>query len=92
MKRSLTLLCFFILAAGRIYAQGIEFFHGTYEEALQKAQAEGKQIFVDVYTSWCGPCKMIAPILDELAEEYAGRIDIYKVDTEQECFYSSGGW
>lgn len=60
MKRVLALLYFGVLAMGSIYAQGIEFFHGTYEEALQKARAEGKQIFVDVYTSWCGPCKMMA--------------------------------
>ena len=50
MKRVLALLYFGVLAMGSIYAQGIEFFHGTYEEALQKARAEGKQIFVDVYT------------------------------------------
>lgn len=39
---------------------------------------------VDFYASWCGPCKMVAPILEELAEEYDGKIDIYKVNTEQE--------
>lgn len=39
---------------------------------------------IDFYTTWCGPCKMIAPILEELSEEYKGRIDIYKVDTEKE--------
>lgn len=60
MKKSLALLYFFILTVGGVFAQGIEFFHGTYEEVLQKARAEGKQIFVDVYTSWCGPCKMMA--------------------------------
>ena len=84
MKRSLTLLCFFILAAGRIYAQGIEFFHGTYEEALQKAQAEGKQIFVDVYTSWCGPCKMMAPVVEALASEYEGKAVVGKLNVDDE--------
>lgn len=39
---------------------------------------------VDFYADWCGPCKMISPILAELAEEYDGKIIIYKVDTEAE--------
>jgi thioredoxin 1 len=39
---------------------------------------------VDFYADWCGPCKMVAPILKELADEYKGKVDIYKVDTEQE--------
>lgn len=38
---------------------------------------------VDFYADWCGPCKRIAPILDELAKEYDGEIIIYKVDTEK---------
>ena len=41
-------------------------------------------VLVDMYADWCGPCKMIAPILEELAKEYDGKIDIYKVDTEKE--------
>ena len=41
-------------------------------------------VLVDFYASWCGPCKMIAPILEELAEAYAGKMHIYKVDTEKE--------
>ena len=39
---------------------------------------------IDFYADWCGPGKMIAPILEELAEEYDGQIYIYKVDTEAE--------
>jgi thioredoxin len=39
---------------------------------------------IDFYADWCGPCKIVAPILDELSKEYDGKIDIYKVDTESE--------
>jgi len=44
---------------------------------------------VDFYADWCGPCKMVAPILEELSKEYDGKIDIYKVNTDQERELSS---
>ena len=39
---------------------------------------------IDFYADWCQPCRMVAPVLEELSEEYKGKINIYKVDTESE--------
>jgi thioredoxin 1 len=43
-----------------------------------------KPCLVDFWAAWCGPCRMVAPILEELSEDYKGQINIYKVDTEAE--------
>ena len=48
-----------------------------------------KPCIIDFYADWCGPCKIVAPLLDELSEEYYGKIDFYKVDTEAEQELSS---
>ena len=39
---------------------------------------------IDFYADWCAPCKMVAPLLEELSEEYDGKLHVYKVNTEEE--------
>ena len=51
----------------------------TFDEMV--AGADGP-VLVDFWAEWCGPCKMIAPILDEISAEYAGKIKVCKVDVD----------
>jgi thioredoxin 1 len=54
-------------------------------EKNQEWKFEGElPCVIDFYADWCGPCKMVAPILEELSGEYKGKINIYKIDTEAE--------
>ncbi|HMM10918.1 MAG TPA: thioredoxin [Bacteroidales bacterium] len=59
-------------------------------EANQEWKFEGDlPCIIDFYADWCMPCKMVAPVLEELSKEYEGKINIYKVDTEEEQELSS---
>jgi thioredoxin 1 len=54
-------------------------------ELNQEWKFEGElPCLIDFYADWCGPCKMVAPILEELSKEFDGKINIYKVNTEEE--------
>ena len=51
-------------------------------EAFDKATASGLAM-VDFWATWCGPCRMVAPVIDEIATEKAGQVTVYKVDIDQ---------
>lgn len=56
-----------------------------YENSPKEWKYKGtKPAMIDFYADWCGPCKTAGPILEEISKEYAGKITIYKVDTQVE--------
>jgi len=87
MKRLFT---FLVLATASLssFAQGIDFFHGSWDETLAEARKRGTVIFVDAYTTWCGPCKrMAAQIfpLQEVGDFYNPNFLNVKIDMESEA-------
>ena len=59
-----------LLFSWNVFSQGIQFETGSWKEVLQKAKQENKLIFVDLYTTWCGPCIQESPKFHELAKKY----------------------
>ena len=51
----------------------------NFAETLQ----EGKPMVLDFWAEWCGPCRLVSPIMDELAEDYAGRVNIGKMNVDE---------
>jgi thioredoxin 1 len=60
-----------------------------YEKATEWKYLGDKPAIIDFYADWCGPCKAVAPILEQLEKEYEGKITIYKVNTESDSELSS---
>jgi len=85
MKTILALFTF-LFTLNLISAQGIEFFHGTFEEAKTEAKAQGKLIFMDAYAVWCGPCKMMSKNVfpqEKVGEFFNANFINLKVDMEK---------
>lgn len=85
MKKIVLLIVNVWAACSMVFAQGVKFEEGTWEEILSKAQAQNKEIFVDVYTTWCGPCKHVATKvfpLEKMGEVYNERFINFQVDAE----------
>ncbi len=84
--KSLVILFFGLLLSSQTLAKGIEFFEGSLEEAKQSAAEQGRLIFIDAYTTWCGPCKrMSAQVFtkDEVGEFYNSAFVNLKLDMEK---------
>lgn len=56
----------------------------NYEKNTEWVFEGDKPAIIDFYADWCGPCKMVAPIMEELSQEYEGKVDFYKIDTDAE--------
>ena len=56
----------------------------NYEQNKEWKYNGDKPCIIDFYADWCGPCRMVAPILEELSKEYEGKLYVYKIDTEAE--------
>lgn len=57
--------------------------HITSSDWQDKVLNADKPVLVDFFATWCGPCKAVAPVVDEIATEEAGRADVYKIDIDQ---------
>jgi thiol-disulfide isomerase/thioredoxin len=80
------ILLFSVFVSNISFGQGMDFFHGTWEEALEEAKKEKRLIFVDAYTTWCGPCKRMSKNifpLKEVGEFYNDNFINLKLDMEK---------
>ena len=61
----------------------------NYEKNLEWKFEGDKPCIIDFYADWCAPCKMVSPVLEELARDYNGKLNVYKINTEEELELAS---
>ena len=86
MKYLITICTLLALCTQNVKAQGIVFFTGTWKQLVEKAKMENKPIFMDVYTSWCGPCKKMARetfTQKEVGDYFNTHFINYQIDAEK---------
>ena len=74
------------IASNVVYLTTEEFKNKVFNYTVNKEWKYSGELpaIIDFYADWCGPCKMVAPILQEIAKDYQGKLIVYKVDTESE--------
>ena len=68
--------------SGIVVAQNISFKHNGWESIKKEAQKQDKIIFVDAFTTWCGPCKMMSPLLEQVSKDVGNSARILKIDID----------
>jgi thiol-disulfide isomerase/thioredoxin len=86
MKKMISTIVVSTMLLSAAIGQGIEFFHGNWDEAIAEAKKQEKPIFVDAYTTWCGPCKMMSKSVftnEEVGAFFNENFVSMKIDMEQ---------
>lgn len=84
--KKIVIIAMALVMSANVFSQGIEFDHGTFNEALVKAKKENKLIFMDCYTTWCGPCKYLSKNIftqKEVGDFYNKNFVNLKMDCEK---------
>ena len=82
----LMIICVFTIGTR---GEGIRFFKGSFQDALKQARAENKKVFVDFYTTWCGPCQLMSKNIfpdDEVGEYFNKYFVNYQINAEDKAF------
>ena len=62
----------------------VRFLDSSTDAVRKEAIAQDKLVFIDLYATWCGPCKMLSPVIDGLADRYEGKVLVGKVNTDEQ--------